>query len=161
MKMRRKFWIKVLAVAVLSFAAGCYSVKPVDRVALSDQMTEGSVVFVRAEQFTMWFGSHSPRAYFEIVYERFSRNEAGFPVVELGLRYRGGVHWTDWNKPMPQTVTLGAVCNFYATPAAQAGGPILYSTNREQIVLRLGETYAYKAVCPVKKAGGYQIVLGE
>ena len=161
MKMKKMLWVQALAGAALSVVAGCYSVKPVDRVALSDQMAEGSVVFVRAEQYTLWFGSHSPREYFEIVYERFSRNEAGFPVVELGLRYRGGVQWTDWYKSMPQTVTLGAVCNSYATPAAQAGGPILYSTNRERIVLQRGGTYAYKAVCPVKKTEGYQIVLGE
>lgn len=159
--MLKKTAVEIIFGVALAMMAGCYSVKPVDRVALSDQTGEGSVVFVRAEQYTLWFGSHSPREYFEIVYERFSRNGAGFPVVELGLRYRGGVQWTDWYKSMPQTVTLGAVCNFYATPAAQAGGPILYSTNRERIVLQRGGTYAYKAVCPVKNAEGYQIILGE
>ena len=156
-----KISVMLAGLAVAGLLSGCYSVKAVDRVAVSDQLGEGSVVFVRAEQYTLWFGSYSPRELFEIVYERFSRNEAGMPVVELGLRYRGGVHWYDWFESMPQTVTLGAVCNFYATPSAQAGGPILYATNRERIVLQRGRTYAYKAVCPTKKAEGYQIVLGE
>ena len=149
-----------MALAVAA-CAGCYSVKPVDRVAVADMISEGSVVFVRAEQYTLWFGSHSPREYFEITYERFSRNAAGQPVVELGLRYRGGVQWTDWYKSMPETVTLGAVCNFYPTPAAQAGGPAIYSTNRERLVMQRGRTTVYRAVCPLKNAEGYQIVLGE
>ena len=159
--MKKMLLIQALAAMALPFVTGCYSVKPLDRVPLGGQMAEGSVVFVRPEQYTMWFGTLSPREYFEVVYERFSRNEAGLPVVELGLRYRGGVDWTNWNRPMPQTVSLGVVCNFYDAPAAQAAGAILYSTNRERIVLQLGSTYAYKAVCPVKKANGYQVVLGE
>lgn len=151
------------AAAVFSACAvtGCYSVKAVDRVADGDLITEGSVVFARAGQYTLWFGSHSPREYFEIVYERFSHNDAGLPVVEIGIRYRGGVSWTDWYREVPQTVTLGAQCNFYATPSAQAGGPIVYSTNRERIVFQRGNTYAYRAVCPVRAAKGYQLVLGE
>lgn len=152
------FFCAVLAAAVWQ---GCYSVKPLDRPTDSDLLAEGSVVFARAGQYTLWFGSHSPREYFEVVYERMSRNEAGLAVVEIGIRYRGGVSWTDWYREVPQTVTLGAVCNFYATPAAQAGGPKVYSTNRERIVLQRGNTYAYRAVCPVREVEGYQLVLGE
>ena len=100
MKMRRKFWTQVLAVAVLSFAAGCYSVKPVDRVALSDQMTEGSVVFVRADQFTMWFGSHSPRAYFEIVPRVLSNQDCRCTMKmkqgnDIGRSRTGGIRIED------------------------------------------------------------------
>jgi hypothetical protein len=140
---------------------GCYSVKAVDRISDEALIGEGSIVFARAGQYTLWFGSHSPREYFEVVYERFSHNDAGLPVVEIGIRYRGGVSWTDWYRDVPQTVTLGAQCNFYATPAAQAGGPIIYSTNRERLVFQRGNVCAYKAVCPVRSAKGYQLVLGE
>lgn len=150
------------AIVLLAFAGtGCYSVKAVDRANGGDLINEGSVVFARAGQYTLWFGSHSPREYFEVVYERFSHNDAGMPVVEIGIRYRGGVSWTDWYRNVPQTVTLGAQCNFYDTPAAQAGGPAVYSTNRERLVFQRGNTYAYKAVCPVRSAKGYQLVLGE
>ena len=147
-----------LSAAVLS---GCYSVKAVDRASDGDLISEGSVVFARAGQYTLWFGSHSPREYFEVVYERFSHNDAGMPVVEVGIRYRGGVSWTDWFRDVPQTVTLGAKCNFYPTASAQAGGPIVYSTNRERLVFQRGNVCAYKAVCPVRSAKGYQLVLGE
>ena len=151
-----------MAVAALAFSlSGCYSVKAVDRVDGDDLVSEGSVVFSRAGQYTAWFGSHSPREYFEVAYERFSHNDAGLPVVEIGIRYRGGVSWTDWYRDVPQTVTLGAKCNFYDTTSAQAGGPIVYSTNRERLVFQRGNTYAYKAVCPVRSAVGYQLVLGE
>jgi len=152
----------VMVAAAMTFSfSGCYSVKAVSRADRGDLGSEGSVVFSRAGQYTMWFGSHSPREYFEIVYERFSHDTAGQPVVEIGIRYRGGVSWTDWHKEMPQTVTLGAQCNFYDTPTAQAGGPVVYSTNRERLVFQLGNTYAYRAVCPVRSAVGYQLVLGE
>ena len=79
-----------LAVGVSAAAmSGCYSVKAVDRASEDDLIAEGSVVFARAGQYTLWFGSHSPREYFEVVYERFSYNDAGMPVVEVGIRYRG------------------------------------------------------------------------
>lgn len=146
---------------VMFLGQGCYSVKSLERPAQENLSREGSVVFVRAKQYTLWFGSHSPREYFEVVYERFSRNDAGFAVVEVGIRYRGGVSWTDWYRSMPQTVTLGAQCNFYPTAAAQAEGPIAYSTNRERIILQIGSTYAYKVVCPVRSVESYQLVLGE
>ena len=159
--MNRIAFFGFIAGISLLAAAGCYSVKAVDRVSGEDLITEGSVVFARAGQYTLWFGSHSPREYFEVVYERFSHNDAGMPVVEIGIRYRGGVSWTDWCRNVPQTVTLGAKCNFYDTPSAQAGGPVIYSTNRERLVFQRGNTYAYKAVCPVRSAKGYQLVLGE
>ncbi len=72
----------IILAAVLSAVAfsGCYSVKAVDRASEGDLIAEGSVVFARAGQYTLWFGSHSPREYFEVVYERFSRNDAGMPL---------------------------------------------------------------------------------
>lgn len=156
-----KLLMTVVGLGMAVAFAGCYSVKAVDHASDADLINEGSVVFARSGRYTMWFGSHSPRQYFEVVYERFARNEAGLPVVEIGIRYRGGVSWTDWYSDVPQTITLGATCSFYPTAAAQAGGPAVYVTNRERIVLQRGGTYAYRAVCPVRKAEGYQLVLGE
>ena len=153
-----------MAAVLLTLGAalgGCYSVTPVDRVDTGAMMGEGTVVFARPSKYTPYFGTYSPRDYFEVVYERFSTNEANLPVVEVGLRYRGGVSWTDWFRDMPQTVTLTAVCSFYADMRAQAGGPAIFATNRERIVFQRGMTYAYKAVCPLTNARGYQLVLGE
>ncbi len=159
--MRFVFSSAAIALAILLPSAGCYSVKSLSKVPERRLAGEGTVVFTRPEQYTPLFGSHSPREYFEVAYERFSRNAAGQAVVEVGIRYRGGVHWTDWHRSMPQNVTIGARCNFYDTPSAQAGGAIVYSTNRERIVLQRGETYPYRATCPVLSAAGYQLVLGE
>ncbi|MBR2374029.1 MAG: hypothetical protein IKA87_07340, partial [Lentisphaeria bacterium] len=71
----------------------------------------------------------------------------------------GPVSWTNWFKEAPSRLTLRTVCNFY-----QDGGidtPVVYSTNHREIVIRRGETFAFKAVCPVNKANRYQIVLGD
>lgn len=159
--MKRSFLFAATVAVCALLGSGCYSVKPLDRPDQLDLSGEGTVVFSRAGQYTMWFGSHSPRECFEVVFERFSRNSAGCPVVEVGIRYRGGVSWTDWFKAVPQTATLSAQCNFYRSAAAQAEGPIAYSTNRERIVLQRGNTCAYRAVCPIRDAEGYQLVLGE
>lgn len=146
----------VLALAL----AGCRTNYPVSRVPTSELMTEGTVVFDRAARNNPFFGTHSVVEYVEVVYDRFSVNEAGQPVVEVGIRYRGPVSWTNWFKDAPENLNLSAICNFYDTPAAQAGGPIVYSTSRLPIVVKLGETYAFKAVCPRTSARGYQVVLG-
>lgn len=141
--------------AVVFFVAtlnGCRSVVAVDRAAEEDVISEGSVAF---EQ------DSCSRERFEIVYERFSFNDVGMPVVEVGIRYRGGVSWIDRFRSLPKTATIGAKCSFYPTVLAQAGGPALYSTNRERLLLRLGNVYNYKAVCPVRSAKGYQLILGD
>ena len=115
-------------------------------------ISEGSVAFEQASR---------SRERFEVVYERFSFNDVGMPVVEVGIRYRGGASWLDWFRSVPKTATIGAKCSFYSTVSAQAGGPALYSTNRERLLLRLGNVYDYKAVCPVRSAKGYQLILGD
>lgn len=143
------FW----AIALLSVAlSGCRSVLALDRAAEEDVIAEGSVAF---EQTSC---AHER---FEVVYERFSFNDVGMPVVEVGIRYRGAVSWMDWFRSVPATATIGAKCSFYPTVLAQAGGPALYSTNRERILLRLGNVYDYRAVCPVRSAKGYQLILGD
>ena len=144
----------VLSVIVLLVVvpSGCRSVAAVDRAAEEDMISEGSVAF---EQ------TGCCRERFEVVYERFSFNDVGMPVVEVGIRYRGGALWLDWFCSVPKTATIGAKCSFYPTVSAQAGGPALYSTNRERLLLRLGNVYDYKAVCPIRSAKGYQLILGD
>lgn len=154
----KKLFFAIIGAVVLG---GCYSVKSVEGADSAKLSLEGNVVFQRPARYTFWFGSNSPRDYFEITYSRFSRNEAGLPVVELGIRFRGGTGWTDWMKTIPDTVTLSAQCNFYPTMGAQAEGPAVYSTSNERITINRGATYAYRAVCPVREAVNYQLVLGE
>ncbi|MBR4354431.1 MAG: hypothetical protein IKP97_03940 [Kiritimatiellae bacterium] len=155
--MKKLFWMAMGA----AMLCGCYAVKPMAGADMDDLRLEGNVVFQRPAKYTFWFGSNSPRDYFEITYSRFSRNEAGMPVVEVGIRFRGGTGWTNWSDKIPDTITLSAQCNFYPTMAAQAEGPVVYSTNNERITINRGATYAYRAVCPVKEAENFQLVLGE
>ena len=140
---------------------GCHANYSVSRVPQSNLQTEGTVVFDRASKNNLFFGNRSLVEYVEVVYDRFSVNEAGQPVVEVGIRYKGPDSWTNWYKDAPPQLNIAATCNFYETPAAQAGGPIVYATSRLPIVIKLGETFAYKAVCPLTTARGYQLVLGE
>ncbi len=151
-----RWTITALCASALFVFIGCRAVNTVD-TAETTPATESDVIFTRSQELTPWFGTHSPHDYFEIVYKKFSRNDAGFPVVEIGLRYRGGVSWTDWFEEVPQVVELHAVCNFYRIP----DGPIVYATNAETLLFNLGRTTHFKAVCPVKEAETFQLVLGK
>lgn len=153
--MKKTFLLAALVVGL----TGCHANYTVSRP--TDLHTEGTVVFDRATRNNLFFGNHSLVEYVEVVYERFSVNAAGQPVVEVGIRYKGPDSWTNWYRTAPRRLRLAATCNFYDTPAAQAGGPIVYATNRQPIVLILGETFAFKAVCPLASARGYQVVLGQ
>ncbi len=158
MKQMFKMLFAVCALSMLA-CTGCRAVDPVDvATGLSD---EGSVIFSRSDDYTMLFGSRSANDYFETTYCHFSRNAAGQPVVEVGVRYRGGTSWTNWFRTMPKHVELSATCHFYRTPGAQAEGPAIYATNTQKLIFTLGQTTAFKAVCPVKTAMGFQVVLGQ
>lgn len=159
-----KKMIKVPAIAIgflsLNFL-GCTAVDPVARADRAAMSQEGTVVFTRPAHFTPWFGNYSISQFIEITYERVSRNAAGQLVVEIGIRNRGPVSWTNWHRHAPEKLSITATCNFYETSAGVLGGPMLYQTNRRTLVINRGETYAYKAVCPVDGANGYQLVLGD
>ncbi len=152
-------FICAMALVALFAGAGCRTVDSAERA--KGLSGEGKVVFSRATDYTMFFGSRSPSDYFEVTYCEMTRNEADQPVVEVGLRYRGGTSWTNWMDTMPKHVELSAVCNFYRTGSAQAAGPAIYSTNRQMLHFTLGQTTAFRAVCPVKEAMGFQLVLGH
>lgn len=148
-------------VLVSSIFIGCTAVDPVARVDRGQMAQEGTIVFTRPAHFTPWFGNYSISQFLEIAYERVSRNAAGQLVVEVGIRNRGPVSWTNWHRHAPKTLSIAATCNFYETSAGALGGPCIYQTNRRTLVIGRGETYAYKAVCPVENANGYQLVLGD
>jgi len=147
---------------MLVLISGCESNRAVADVDCASFDKEGSVSFARPADYTIWFGSHSQRDLFEIVYRSFCRNAAGQPEVRLGIRYRGPNSWTNWFVSAQKHITISARCNFYASPGGQrSGGPILYSTNSRAVTIRLGETYDFKAVCPISQAQSYHVILGE
>ena len=160
--MNKLIKIPAIAIGVLSLNfLGCTAVDPVARADRSVMSQEGTVVFTRPAHFTPWVGNYSISQFIEITYELVSRNDAGQLVVEVGIRNRGPVSWTNWHTHAPKTLSIAATCNFYETAAGALGGPVVYQTNRRTLVINRGETYSYKAVCPVDNAKGYQLVLGD
>lgn len=147
------------AVIAALFLTGCEATYSANRAPAGKLQSEGTIVFTRPAQFTPFFGSHSVSEFVEIVYERVSRNDAGFLTVEVGIRNRGPVSWTNWDVRAPERLTLKVRSNFYGEGGLAT--PILYSTNREEIVVGRGETFAWKAVCPVPEASRYQVILGD
>lgn len=144
--------------AMCLVATGCRTVTQLDTADRADVVAEGSMVFERAKEFAI-FGSRSPRDYFEVVYEDFSSNEAGLPVLEVGIRYRGGTGFTNWTQEIPEKMTLVAKTTFYK--GERAVSPVAYASNRQTLLFRKGETVSLKVVSPVREARSYQVVLGE
>ena len=157
--------IKISLMAAVAVAGtvfcGCTAVDPVVRADPAGLAQEGTIVFTRPARFTPWFGNYSLSQFIEVTYERASRNAAGQLVVEVGIRNRGPVSWTNWDQHAPKLLNIAATCNFYGTQAGALGGPVVYQTNRRTLAINRGETYVYKAVCPVEGANGYQLVLGD
>lgn len=150
------FMLSICAAAIL---CGCHSVCDVARANPEDLNKESTIVFTRSAKFTPFFGTHSMREFIEITYEKFYRNEAGQLVVEVGIRNRGPVSWTNWHRRAPKRLTLNTRCNFYS--GNRVVSPMVYSTNRQKIVIERGETYAYKVLCPSLNANSFQLVLGD
>lgn len=161
--MKKHMKISLIAAAAIAGAVfcGCTAVDPVARADQVDMAREGTIVFTRPARFTPWFGNYSISQFLEVTYERASRNAAGLLVVEVGIRNRGPVSWTNWHQHAPKILNIAATCNFYGTQSGALGGPVIYQTNRRTLAINRGETYAYKAVCPVEGANGYQLILGD
>ena len=154
-----KYTFMFFAMAAAIIFCSCRPVRDAHRANPQRAAKESSIIFTRAAHFTPFFGSYSMSQFFEIIYERASRNEAGQLVVEIGIRNRGPVNWTNWHMHAPERISLNTHCNFYR--GDRVVSPIVYSTNHQRIVIGRGETYAYKAVCPVLSAESYQLVLGD
>jgi hypothetical protein len=126
---------------------------------VEDMAEEGGIVFVRPDRYTV-LGTRSIRDYIEITYEKLSTNNAGFPMVEVGIRNRGGQHF--WDKKGPEVLLSAKTC-FYASPIVGTGptGPPVYETNWRTIHLNRGATEHFKVVSPEKNAQYYQITFSE
>lgn len=157
----RETWQRHLAAVVPAVAllASCNSVHNVDRADPKELSGEGTVVFVRPTQYSL-FGTKSLSDYIEITYERAQRNAAGLLEVRVGLRDRGGQHfWDVQGRDFP----ISAKTAFYEQPIAGEGrrNPPAYETNWQRVTLLRGATTDYKVTCPVKEGAYYQITLSE
>ena len=153
-----KRYALIFFASLVSVFCGCIAVDNVKRADARVLDRESSIVFTRPARFTPFFGNYSINQFIEIVYERVSRNSANQLVVEVGIRNRGPVSWTNWDMSAPKRLTIKSRCNFYQ------GGintPIVFSTNTQIIVIGKGETFAYRAVCPIAEVKNYQLVLGD
>ena len=152
---------KYIIVALTLFVfLGCETTYNADRTLTNELQREGSIVFVRPDEYSI-LGTRSIRDYIEITYEKISLNEAGYPVLTVGLRNRGGQHFWDVKGP---DVQLSAQTAFYNTPIqpdGAASGSAAYRTNLQTIKLVRGQTVDYKVACPVKGANHHQMTISE
>ena len=157
--MKRIIVNPLLIVVVLSICMmGCNTVYNTKNVSSKDIASQSSLVFVRPDKYTL-LGTKSLRTYTEVVYEEFTRNSAGQPVVKFGLRNRGGKKWYDLKGP---NITIAAKAVFYNSPVisqAITSAPV-YETNWQRIPITRGETIHYTFTSPVS-AGGYQVTLSD
>lgn len=139
--------------------AGCHTTYRAHEVPAKEMAREGGVMFVRPDRYTI-LGTRSIRDYIEITYERLAYNEAGLPIMQIGLRNRGGQHF--WDLKGPEVVLSAKTC-FYRDPIQPSGptGPPVYETNWQTIHLNRGETEHFQVVCPYPDAGHYQLTLSE
>ncbi len=148
-------------VASLTFYVfGCQTTYDARRSQPQNLEAEGSIVFVRPDRYTI-LGTRSIRDYIEITYEESGHNEAGQPVVMLGLRNRGGQHFWDLKGP---DVELSVQTAFYYNPIQPGGassGPAAYRTNWQTVKLVRGQTSDYRVACPVIGANYYQVTISE
>jgi hypothetical protein len=121
---------------------------------------EGSIVFVRPDRYTI-LGTRSIRDYIEITYEILDANDAGFPIVKVGLRNRGGQHAWDKKGPDVQLSIQTAFYNRPIQPGGAASGPATYRTNWQTVKLVRGQTLDYKVTCPIAGAKFYQMTISE
>ncbi len=151
-----KIFCYVFIFAAALMFSGCRATYAVNRARTDN---EGTIVFTRPKKFYPFFGSYSLSEFIEITYEKFSRNKAGQPVVEVGIRYRGPVQFSDWYTKAPDTVAVKVRTNFLE--GINVSSRIVWSTGDREIVIPLGQTYAYRAVCPDNMAQGYRVILGD
>ncbi len=144
----------------LLISSGCETTYKADRTAASELQKEDEIVFVRPDKYSI-LGTRSIRDYVEIAYEQIGVNEAGYPVLEIGLRNRGGQHFWDVKGPSVQLSAQTAFYNAPIQPKGASSGPAAYRTNWQTIKLVRGQTFDYKVTCPVKGANNYQMTISE
>lgn len=158
--MRASSYKTLIVVLTLFALLGCETTSAPRRTSDYKLQREGSVVFVRPDRYSI-LGTRSIRDYIEITYEEINLNEAGYPVLTVGLRNRGGQHFWDMKGP---DVQLSVQTAFYNLPIQSDGassGPAAYRTNWQTVKLVRGQTFDYKVACPVKGANNHQMTLSE
>lgn len=162
-----KFAIKILlfgafaVLTVLSVTAcrATQNATGADRAKIEE---EGTVIIARPEKYFIFFGSRSIGEYLDITYDRLTRNQAGQTGIDVGIRYKGGTSWYNFMNTSPEYVTLYVRADFYeGTRLGKSYGPPIYSTNRQVVHIRLGDTFNFKAVCPDVRAQSCQIFITE
>ena len=140
-------------------ASGCRSTYNANAIKGKELAKESSVVVIRPKRYTL-LGTQSVRDYLQITYEELSENAGGYPVVRVGVRNKGGEHWWDLRGP---DFTLYAQAVFYRDPVTgrAARSAPLYRTNKQSVPMKRGDTSDIVFNCPVKGAGGYQIIFSE
>lgn len=150
----------VIASFVLLTFLGCRTTYNAKRTPAEELQSEGRIVFVRPDRYSL-FGTRSIRDYIEITYEEITMNEAGYPVLTVGLRDRGGQHLWDLKGP---DVQLSVQTAFYNKPIQSSGAASVsaaYRTNWQTVKLVRGQTSDYKVACPIKGANYYQMTISE
>lgn len=150
----------IIVVYVMFSVLGCRTTYDANRTPAKELQREGSIVFVRPDRYTI-LGSRSIRGYIEITYEQISLNEAGYPVLTVGLRNRGGRYIWDMKGPDVQLSVQTAFYDRPIQPDGAASGPAVYRTNWQTVKLVRGQTTDYKVACPVKGADNYQVTVSE
>lgn len=150
----------VIVSLVLFAVCGCQTTYDAHRTSAGELSKEGSVVFVRPDRYTI-LGTRSIRDYVEIAYEEIGSNEAGYPVLAIGLRNRGGQHFWDTKGPDVQLSIQTAFYDRPIQPSGAASGVAAYRTNWQTVKLVRGQTFDYKVACPVKTARYYQMTISE
>ncbi len=151
----KKFIFIFIAILSAAMFSGCTSTDPV----VISPTAEENIVFTRPKRFAPLFGSYSLNEYVEVTYCRSYHNNAGLLVVEVGIRNRGPVSWTNWFVTAPEYIHLTTNCAFFNGP--RNGSAPIYHTNQSNISIGRGKTYHFKAVCPVANATDYQLTLGD
>jgi hypothetical protein len=139
---------------------GCKTTYEAHRTPAEELQKEGGIVFVRPDRYSI-LGTRSIRDYIEITYEQISVNEAGYPVLTVGLRNRGGQHFWDVKGPDVQLSVQTAFYNRPIQPDGAASGSAAYRTNWQTVKLVRGQTFDYNVACPVKGANHYQVTISE
>lgn len=150
----------IIVVLVMVFVLGCRTTYDANRTPAKALQREGSIVFVRPDRYSI-LGTRSIRDYIEITYERISLNEAGYPVLTVGLRNRGGQHFWDLKGPEVQLSVQTAFYDRPTQPNGAVSGPAVYQTNWQTVKLVRGQTTDYKVTCLVKGANNYQVTISE
>lgn len=150
----------VIVAFVLFASLGCRTTYDAKRTPTEKLESEGRVVFVRPDRYSL-FGTRSIRDYIEITYEEISMNEAGYPVLTVGLRNRGGQHFWDVKGPGVQLSVQTAFYNKPIQPGGAVSGSASYRTNWQTVKLVRGQTSDYKVACPIKGANYYQMTISE